>query len=189
MLTVLAIVAALCLMGRRIVDRDDRQRTAATAEILRLRDLAEEEAARSEEETARAEDEAARAEEFATQAEESRERLEGVLAGISDGFLVMDRDLTVLFINAQGAEMLGRTPAELLQQSLWTTLPAGGASELDQAFRRALASRDIVRLETGLPGTARLALGPHLPRWRQPLGLLPGRHGADRGRAPGAGRR
>jgi PAS domain S-box-containing protein len=155
LLTVLAIVAVLCLMGRRVVDRDDRQRTAATAEILRLRDLAEEEAARSEEETARAEDEAARAEEFATQADDSRERLEGVLAGISDGFLVMDRDLTVLFINAQGAEMLGRTPAELLQQSLWSTLPAGRESELDHAFRRALASRDILRLEVGLPGTSR----------------------------------
>ncbi len=99
--------------GRRIVERDDRERRAATAEILRLRDLAEEEAARSAEETVRAEDEAARAEEFAAQAEESRERLEAVLAGISDGFLVMDRDLTVLFVNPQGAEMLGRSAAEL----------------------------------------------------------------------------
>jgi PAS domain-containing protein len=96
----MALVGVLSLVGRRVVDRDDRQRAAATAEILRLRDLAEEEAARSEEETARAENEAARAEEFAAQAEESRERLEAVPAGISDGFLVMDRNLTVLFVNA-----------------------------------------------------------------------------------------
>ena len=155
LLGVLALVAALCLLGRRIVDRDDRQRTAATAEILRLRDLAEEEAARSEEETVRAEDEAARAEEFAAQAEESRERLEEVLAGISDGFVIMDRDLTVLYINAQGAQMLGRTAAELLQQSLWTAVPAGQGGALDQAFRQALATRDLVRLEAPLPGTAR----------------------------------
>ena len=38
-------------------------------------------------------------------------------AGISDGFLVVDRDLTVLCVNEQGAAMLGRSPAELLQQS------------------------------------------------------------------------
>ncbi len=155
LLAVLGLVGVLCLLGRRVVDRDDKQRTAATAEILRLRDLAEEETARSEEETARAEDEAARAEEFATQAEESRERLEEVLAGISDGFLVMDRDLTILYINAQGAEMVGRPVAELLQQALWTALPAGRGSPLDLAFRDALATRDVVRLEAPLPGTDR----------------------------------
>jgi CHASE3 domain sensor protein len=47
LLSVMALVGVLSLVGRRIVDRDDRQRAAATAEILRLRDLAEEEAARS----------------------------------------------------------------------------------------------------------------------------------------------
>ena len=155
LLAVLALVGALCLMGRRAVDRDDRQRTAATAEILRLRDLAEEETARSEEETARAEDEAARAGEFATQADEARERLESVLAGISDGFLVVDRALTVLYINEQGAEMLGGTAAALLHQPLWTAVPAGRDGELDQAFRRALGGREIVRLEALLPGTTR----------------------------------
>jgi len=158
---VMALVGLLCLVGRRIVDRDDRQRTAATAEILRLRDLAEEEAARSEEETARAEDEAARAEEFATQAEESRERLEAVLAGISDGFLVMDRDLTVLFVNAQGAEMFGRTGADLLQQPLWTAVPTGRGGALDRALRLAQETHDVVRLEALLPGTAR-SLSAHI---------------------------
>ena len=96
-----------------------------------MRELAEraaEEAARSEEETARAEDEAARAEEFATQADEARERLESVLAGISDGFLVMDRDLTVLYVNPQGAAMLGRSPEELLQRPLWERVPADATS-------------------------------------------------------------
>ena len=161
LLGVLALVGVLSLLGRRIVDRDDRQRTAATAEILRLRDLAEEEAARSEEETARAEDEAARAEEFATQAEESRERLEAVLAGISDGFLVMDRDLAVLFVNAQGAEMLGHTAAELLQQPLWTAVPAGRGGALDRALRLAQETHDVVRLEAPLPGTAR-SLSAHI---------------------------
>ena len=161
LLGVMVLVGVLSLAGRRIVERDDRERRAATAEILRLRDLAEEEAARSAEETVRAEDEAARSEEFTAQAEESRERLEGVLAGISDGFLVMDRDLTVLFVNAQGAEMLGRSAAELRQQQLWLTLPAGRGGELDRVLRLAQETRDVVRIEAMLPGTGR-SLSAHI---------------------------
>ena len=161
LLGVTVLVGVLSLVGRRVVERDDRERRAATAEILRLRDLAEEEAARSAEETVRAEDEAARAEEFAAQAEESRERLEAVLAGISDGFLVMDRDLTVLFVNPQGAEMLGRSAAELRQQQLWTAVPAGRGGELDRALRLAQETRDVVRIEAMLPGTGR-SLSAHI---------------------------
>jgi len=123
-----------------------------------MRELAEraaEEAARSEEETARAEDEAARAEEFAAQADEARERLEAVLAGISDGFLVMDHDLTVLYVNEQAAAMLGRSPAGLLQLPLWSSVPAGRDGEFDEAFRRAVVGREIVRFEARLSGTDR----------------------------------
>ena len=165
----LTIAGVLFVVGRGVIRRDDRQRTLATAEILRLRDeatasaaemreLAEraaEEAARSEEETARAEDEAARAEEFATQADEARERLESVLAGISDGFLVMDRDLTVLYVNPQGAAMLGRSPEELLQRPLWERVPGGRDVDFDAVFRQALAGGDIVRSERRLAGTER----------------------------------
>jgi PAS domain S-box-containing protein len=67
----------------------------------------------------------------------------------------MDRDLTVLYINPQGAQMLGRTAAELLQQALWTAVPSGRDGELDRAFRQALTTGDIVRLEAPLPGTTR----------------------------------
>jgi two-component system, cell cycle sensor histidine kinase and response regulator CckA len=84
-----------------------------------------------------------------------------VLAGISDGFLVMDRDLTVLFVNRQGAEMLGRTSADLLQKPLWTAVPAGEGSTFDRALRLALETHDVVRLEALLPGTAR-SLSAHI---------------------------
>jgi len=165
----LALTGVLFAVGRGVIRRDDRQRTQAIAQILQLRDqatataaemreLAEraaEEAARSEEETARAEDEAARAEEFAAQADEARERLEAVLAGISDGFLVMDHDLTVLYVNEQAAAMLGRSPAGLLQQPLWSSVPEGRDGEFDEAFRRAVVGREIVRFEARLSGTDR----------------------------------
>jgi hypothetical protein len=41
LLDVMVLVSGLSLVGRRVVERDDRERRAATAEILRLRDLAE----------------------------------------------------------------------------------------------------------------------------------------------------
>ena len=188
----LTIAGVLFVVGRGVIRRDDRQRTLATAEILRLRDeatasaaemrelaqRAAEEAARSEEETARAEDEAARAEEFATQADEAR-------SGSSRS-----------------------SPASATASSSWTaTSPCctstRRAPRCSGARRRSCCSvrsraasprRTRRRLRRGLPAGARgrghrplraspgghraLARHQRVSRRRQPLGLLPGRHRA-----------
>ena len=72
----------------------------------------------------------------------SDERLANLLEGITDGFSLLDRDWTIRYINARGADMLApRRPlgVSLAGSSLWQACPALLGTEMEVQFRRAMS--------------------------------------------------
>jgi two-component system cell cycle sensor histidine kinase/response regulator CckA len=119
---------------------------AARAEEQTIR--AEEEAAKAEEETLRAEEEAARAQVAAAMAAAESERVDRILASITDAFLVLDRGWTISYMNQRAAALSGREPADYIGRNFWSAFPETLGGPLDEAFRRAVVGQVVVRLET-----------------------------------------
>jgi two-component system, cell cycle sensor histidine kinase and response regulator CckA len=109
---------------------------------------AEEEAARAEEETLRAEEEAARTQVAAAKAAAESERVDRILASITDAFLVLDRDWTISYMNQRAAALWGGEPSDYVGRNYWKSFPDTVGGPLDEAFHRALAGHVVVRLET-----------------------------------------
>ena len=106
---------------------------AARAEEETVR--AEEEAARAEEETLRAEEEAARAEREMQNTARATERIDRILASITDGFLVLDHEWTITYLNTRTATLLGRSAADALNHNFWRVFPEIVGSPFEQAYR------------------------------------------------------
>jgi PAS domain S-box-containing protein len=68
------------------------------------------------------------------------QRLEDTLEGISDGFLVFDRDWRFCFLNREAECLLGRTRAALLKRVVWDEFPEAADSGLRRTHERALAT-------------------------------------------------
>jgi two-component system cell cycle sensor histidine kinase/response regulator CckA len=135
------------------------RRSAAAARVAEMETAraeeqtirAEEEAARAEEETLRAEEEAARAQVAALKAASESERVDRILASITDAFLVVGRDWTISYMNQRAAALFGRKSAEYIGQNHWEVFPEMVGGPLEEAFRRAMEGHGIVRLETYFP--------------------------------------
>jgi two-component system, cell cycle sensor histidine kinase and response regulator CckA len=109
---------------------------------------AEEEAARAEEETLRAEEEAARALVAARKAAAESDRVDRILASITDAFLVLGRDWTISYMNERAAALFGRTAADYVGRNQWQAFPEMVGGPLEEALRRAMDEHIMVRLET-----------------------------------------
>jgi two-component system cell cycle sensor histidine kinase/response regulator CckA len=135
---------------------------AADAENARAEEQtirAEEEAARAEEETLRAEEEAARALVAARKAAAESERVDRILASITDAFLVLARDWTVTYMNERAAALFGRKPTDYVGRNQWEAFPEMVGGPLEETLRRAMDGHAIVRLETYFaPGDKWLAV-------------------------------
>lgn len=129
----------------RIVAENERKLAEESAA------LAEEEAARAEEEFTRAEDEAARAQEAAARAEHEFHRINRILSSISDAFMVLDANWTIIYANEQTAVISGIPLDQMVGKNHWQLFPESVGSAFDQAYRRALASNTILRLEAYYP--------------------------------------
>jgi len=72
------------------------------------------------------------------------ERMGTMLEAVTDGFIAFDADWRYVYINAEGARMIGKSEEEILGKSLWSQFPglAGTASEaaLYQAKNQGKAS-------------------------------------------------
>jgi two-component system, cell cycle sensor histidine kinase and response regulator CckA len=122
---------------------------AARAEEASVR--AEEEAARAEEEMLRAEEEAARAEAESQRAARESERVEAILGSITDAFLVLTPDWTITYLNERAAALWGGTPSDFVGRSYWQAFPESLGSPFDQAYRQAMAKRELVRVRARDP--------------------------------------
>ncbi len=86
--------------------------------------------------------------------EESRqlsERLRSTLENISDGFIMLDKDWRLTFINHQGEAMVNRTRTELLGQSFWSIFPEAVGSPFESHYRGAIEHNQSVNFEEYFP--------------------------------------
>ncbi len=84
------------------------------------------------------------------------QRMARTLESMSDGFLLLDRDWTILFVNVVGEKLLERERGELVGQSIWEAYPEAVGTTVELEFKRAR--------ETGHP-TSFVEYFPPLERW------------------------
>ncbi len=86
---------------------------------------------------------------------ERREAIEtersSLLERISDGFVGLDRDWKYVYINRKGAELLGRTPEQLIGKHIWTEFPDGVGRPFHLAYERAMREQTPIRIEEYYP--------------------------------------
>jgi len=74
-------------------------------------------------------------------------RLAAMLESITDGFVAFDEDWRYVYVNGEGARMLGRSEEELLGASLWSEFPALVGTAIDNTLRRAMEARESASAE------------------------------------------
>lgn len=79
------------------------------------------------------------------------ERLRSTLENISDGFIMLDKDWRLTFINRQGEAMVNRTRNDLLGQSLWKIFPEAVGSPFESHYTKAVESNQSVSFEEYFP--------------------------------------
>ena len=78
---------------------------------------------------------------------DSEERTGLILESLSDGFLGIDRDWRVTYVNSAAERLSGLSRAGLLGRTLWEVFPAAAATPHEAEFRRAVSDRVTVELE------------------------------------------
>ena len=86
-----------------------------------------------------------------TEAEAVKVRLESVLAGINDQFIVLDREWRYAFVNDQVTAVTGFPKEALLGKSIWDVFPDLIGSIFDTQVNRAVAEQTVVRFEIFYP--------------------------------------
>ncbi len=69
------------------------------------------------------------------------ERLAMILGSIDDGFLSLDREFRVTYVNEQGANIIGQTRDAMIGRSLWAIFPEPVGSDFERAYQTAMAQR------------------------------------------------
>jgi PAS domain S-box-containing protein len=76
------------------------------------------------------------------EAEAAHERITNILESISDGFVALDRDARVTYINRRAEELLRVERDELLGRNAWDAVPEARGTVFEHACRTALASSE-----------------------------------------------
>jgi PAS domain S-box-containing protein len=79
------------------------------------------------------------------------------LESISEGFIVLDRDWRLVFLNPAAEEFIRQPRAELVGRSLWDLFPEASSRRFGVEYRRAVAENVPVHFEEFYPG--------HLNAW------------------------
>lgn len=69
---------------------------------------------------------------------QAEERIGGILDGMSDAFLVLDKEWRIRFMNREAARISGKTPEVFLGKTHWEEWPASVGTSLEAAYRRAI---------------------------------------------------
>ncbi len=78
---------------------------------------------------------------------ELRAEAEAILESITDGFLALDRDWRITYMNAEAERINGVSRAELIGRNHWEVFPASVGTSLEREFRRAMAEGVSVQFE------------------------------------------
>jgi diguanylate cyclase (GGDEF)-like protein/PAS domain S-box-containing protein len=70
---------------------------------------------------------------------------------MSDGFVAVDHEWHVIYVNARGAEIQGCTPESLLGRILFEVYPAAVGTAFENAYRKAMSERVLVQIEAYYP--------------------------------------
>jgi PAS domain S-box-containing protein len=84
-----------------------------------------------------------------------RARLESVLTGINDQFIVLDQEWRYTFVNEHVTAVTGKTKEDLLGRCIWDLFPDVINGPFDVAVRRAVAEQTVVQVELFYPSFER----------------------------------
>jgi PAS domain S-box-containing protein len=77
----------------------------------------------------------------------SEARASGVLEGMGEGFMLLDRDFRILQMNAAGFRLENRPPGEVVGRSHWEVYPGSERMPVGQMYLRAMHERISLTLE------------------------------------------
>nr|WP_180287489.1 PAS domain S-box protein [Puniceibacterium antarcticum] len=66
-------------------------------------------------------------------------RLEETLEGISDGFMTLDRDWTLTFVNKSAAGLVRRSQKEITGRCIWDVIPKVVGTQFEVEYRKAMS--------------------------------------------------
>ncbi|GAA0584433.1 PAS domain S-box protein [Craurococcus roseus] len=74
-------------------------------------------------------------------------RIAALLDTMGEGFFVLDQEFWITEINAEGLRLDGRSESEIVGRTLWEVWPEANGTQVEAAYRRAMAERVPVSLE------------------------------------------
>jgi PAS domain S-box-containing protein len=80
-------------------------------------------------------------------AEASEQQYRMILESISEGFVFVNRDLDIEYVNRQAANIVGRDQGELIGKSLWDLLPELRDTKFGDTCRQALETGKMTQVE------------------------------------------
>lgn len=78
-------------------------------------------------------------------------RMTNILERITDGIVIYDREWRFTFVNQRGAQIVGKTPEELLGKKAWDVEPEAVGSTFYQECHRAIAQQVSVHFQEFYP--------------------------------------
>ncbi|MDP9043722.1 MAG: response regulator [Pseudomonadota bacterium] len=79
------------------------------------------------------------------------QKLQSIMASITDGLLTLDSDWRFTYCNEQGARLLGMRSEDLVGKNIWALFPALRESKFFEGVHRAVQTRHTVSFEEGHP--------------------------------------
>ncbi|MGZ3457716.1 MAG: PAS domain-containing sensor histidine kinase [Archangium sp.] len=70
---------------------------------------------------------------------------------VTDGFVALDKEWRYVYLNHEGARLLGRTPEQLLGKQIWTEFPNGIGQPFHLAYERAMQEQLSIAIEDYSP--------------------------------------
>ena len=116
-------------------------------EVVRARQLAEEQAAELEAVNEELIEANRRTHARAEESEEARARMEAVLGSIADAFYLLDRDWRFIYVNDAAEPLLQTTRERLLGRTLWDAFPGVIGSVFEAPYREAMATGRVTSAE------------------------------------------
>jgi len=82
------------------------------------------------------------------EAEAAREHATAILESINDAFIAMDEQWRFTYVNAEAERATGMTRSDLIGRVFWDVFPETRGTNLESQYRRAMADRVVIHLES-----------------------------------------